>query len=48
MAALVKQGEMSREHVDNCYNSWKAHASKGDTYKLLKNMDRFYTALWKE
>jgi len=48
MAGLVKEGKMTKAHVDECYNSWKAHASKGDTYKLLQNMDRFYKTLWKE
>jgi hypothetical protein len=48
MCDLVKEGKMTKAHVDECYNSWKAHASKGDTYKLLQNMDRFYKTLWKE
>lgn len=48
MCDLVKEGKMTKAHVDECYNSWKAHASKGNTYKLLQNMDRFYKTLWKE
>lgn len=47
MRGLVQQGKMSRSQVDDCYQSWKAHASKGDTYKLLLNMDRYYKNLWR-
>lgn len=46
MVKLVKEGKMEKKHVDECYTSWKAHAKKGNTYKLLKNMDKFYNSLW--
>jgi retron-type reverse transcriptase len=46
MSGLVREGRMTKDHVDECYTSWKAHASKGTTYKLIKNMDRFYESLW--
>ncbi|MCC8151981.1 MAG: hypothetical protein LIO96_11150, partial [Lachnospiraceae bacterium] len=36
MAQKVKSGEMTREKVDQCYESWKAHASKGNSFKLLQ------------
>ena len=45
---LAKKGERTREKVDECYNSWKNHASKGNSYKLLQRMDRYYESLWKE
>lgn len=48
MSALVAQGKMTKEQVDACYESWKAHASKGNTYKLLQNMDKFYNDLWRD
>ncbi len=44
---LAKKGERTKEKVDECYNSWKNHASKGNSYKLLQRMDRFYQDLWK-
>lgn len=46
LVARAKSGLMSREEVDNCFISWKAHASKGDTYKLVRNMEKFYQELW--
>ena len=48
MKKLVNEGIMTREHVDECYTSWKAHAAQGNTYNLLKKMDIFYNNLWKE
>lgn len=46
LVARAKAGLMTREEVDNCFVSWKAHASKGDTYKLVRNMEKFYRELW--
>lgn len=48
MKKLVDDGVMSREHIDECYTSWKAHAKQGNTRNLLKKMDEFYNNLWKE
>lgn len=48
MAKKVKRGELTREKVDECYNAWKAHASKGNSYKLLKRMDAYYQNLWRD
>jgi hypothetical protein len=28
--------------------NWKAHAMKGNSYKLLQRMDIYYESLWKE
>lgn len=47
MVAKCKRGEMQRAKVDQCYASWKAHASQGDSYKLLQRMDEYYRDLWK-
>ncbi len=41
-----KRGEISREKVDQCYASWRNHASKGNTHNLLKRMDAYYHSLW--
>lgn len=45
---LVEEGKMTREKADECYASWKAHANKGNSYKLLERMDEYYANLWKE
>lgn len=48
LVGLAKKGLRTREKVDECYNSWKNHAGKGNSYKLLQRMDKFYNDLWKE
>lgn len=45
MAELVKKGQMTKEKMLECYTSWKAHASKGNSYKLLKRMDEYVKSL---
>lgn len=46
LAQKSKRGEISREKVDQCYASWRNHASKGNTHNLLKRMDAYYRSLW--
>lgn len=46
MANKVKRGELTREKVDTCYQSWRNHASRGNSYNLLKRMDAYYKSLW--
>lgn len=48
MVHKAMKGEMTREKVDECYNSWKNHAGKGNSYQLLQRMDAYYQSLWKE
>lgn len=43
----VNEGLMTRQQVDDCYQSWKAHASYGDTHNLIIQMDQFYKNLWR-
>lgn len=43
----AKRGEISRAKVDESYRSWRECASKGDGYRMLKNMDRYYRELWR-
>lgn len=43
-----KRGEIGREKVDQSYQCWRECASKGDGYKMLQNMDRYYANLWKD
>lgn len=44
---LAKKGYLTRNKVDECYRSWRAHAAKGDSYNLLKRMDAYYSGLWR-
>lgn len=48
MANLVKKGLKSREKVDEHFESWKVHASYGDSYKMIQNMNSFYDSLWRD
>ena len=45
---LALEGVLTKDIVDKCYTSWKAHAKKGNTHNLLKRMDCYYENLWKE
>ncbi len=38
----------NKEKVDECYSSWKAHAKRGQCYKLFKRLDRYYNKLWEK
>lgn len=42
---LVRKGQMTIEQVDRCFASWVAHASKGDCYRLIKSMRKYYADL---
>lgn len=44
-AKLVKSGQMSREKFYEKYNSWRNHASHGNCYKLICDMDKYVKAL---
>ena len=46
LAQKCKAGEISREKVDQSYQCWREHASKGNGRKMLWNMDRYYKSLW--
>lgn len=48
MANLVRAGKMTREKVDQCYRSWKAHAEIGNSWKLIQRMDQYYQSLWRD
>lgn len=43
----AKAGLLTREQVDECLKSWKAHAKQGDTYNLIRKMTEFYNELWR-
>ena len=48
LSKMVKNGTITRDKFNECYNSWKAHASLGNSYKLLKKMDEYVEDLFKE
>ena len=45
-AKLVAAGKMTREKFDEKYASWKNHASHGNCYKLICDMDKFVETLF--
>lgn len=45
---LADEGRLTKENVDECYTSWKAHAKQGNTHNLILSMDKFYNNLWKD
>ena len=48
MVKLAKQGKMTKDKVDECFNSWKAHIKYGNSYKLLRRMEAYYNRLWSD
>ena len=37
----------TREKAEECYQSWKAHAEHGNSYLLLKRLDKYCEELWR-
>lgn len=48
LAQKMQRGEISREKVDQSYQCWRECASKGDGWRMLKNMDSYYAGLMRE
>ena len=48
MVERAKAGYLTREQVDECFKSWKAHAEQGDTYNLVNKMYEYYQELRSE
>lgn len=48
LVRLAKKGKLTRKKVDQCYESYKAHARRGNTWKMIRRLDEFYENLWKE
>jgi len=44
----VKCDEMTKDKADEMYRAWKNHAAKGNSWKVVRHMDRFYKNLWTE
>lgn len=47
MVNKCKRGEMNKHKVNECFSSWKAHASQGDSNKLISRMNNYYKNLWR-
>ena len=48
LVKLAKDGKITKAKADECFKSWKANAAKGDSYKLIRRMENYYSELWKE
>lgn len=46
MAKLHKSGQIEIEAVNQSYQSWRAHAAKGNCYYLIQSMDQHYGNLF--
>ena len=47
MVSKSNQGIIPKEKVDECYLSWRNHASKGNDKKTVLKMDKYYESLWR-
>lgn len=47
LARRVKNGYMTKQEVDECFRSWREHASKGCTHNATVRMIKFYNNLWR-
>lgn len=48
MARLSGKGRIMRADVDESYQGWRDHASKGDSFGPIRRSDAWYKGLWKE
>lgn len=46
--ALVRKGRIDKRKVDEGFKCWKAHAEKGNSFKLIQRMEQYYKTLWEE
>ena len=46
--SFVDSGKMTKESVEHSYQSWRGHASNGNCYHLIRDMDKYYNTLFKE
>lgn len=46
LVAKSKRGGLPRDKAEESYAAWRNHASKGNSYQLLKRMDEYYKELW--
>jgi len=46
MHNLLEAGRITPDTVAQSYQSWRGHASKGNCYHLIRNMDQYYNGLY--
>jgi len=44
----AKRGEISKESVNMSWATWINHLGKGNSYKLIQRLNKFYKGLWEE
>ena len=44
----MAEGRMTEADIRTAYESWRGHMRRGDSYRILRRMDRFYKRLMKE
>ena len=47
LVSKAKRGKCSRENVDASWATWIDHISKGNSYRLIQRLNKFYSDLWK-
>lgn len=45
---LYRSGERTKEQIDQAYNSWKNHVRHGDSFYLVKEIDKLYHKIFEE
>lgn len=43
----AKKGEIQKSKVQEAFDCWKANAMKGNSYKLIYRMEKYYQELWR-
>lgn len=41
----MAEGRMTEEDIRTAYESWRGHMRRGNSYRVLRRMDRFYKRL---
>ena len=41
----MAEGRMTEEDIHTAYESWRGHMRRGNSYRVLRRMDRFYKRL---
>ena len=42
----VDEGTLTREDVRTAYESWRGHMRRGNSWKVLRRMDKYYRKLY--
>ncbi len=42
---MGRSGKVAEETLDGSYDGWRAHANKGDSYLLIRDMDNWYDSV---